>query len=124
VVDDEADGRDLVKRVLEGCGAQVFTAGAADEALALLERERPQLLVSDIGMPLVDGFELLRRIRALGPSRGGALPAIALTAFARAEDRAQALPRRLCRSCFQARGAVRAHCNRGKRGSRAGRNPE
>ena len=91
VVDDEADGRDLVKRVLEGCGAQVFTAGAADEALALLERERPQLLVSDIGMPLVDGFELLRRIRALGPSRGGALPAIALTAFAHAEDRAQAL---------------------------------
>jgi CheY-like chemotaxis protein len=91
VVDDEADGRDLVKRVLEGCGAEVFTAGAAHEALAILERERPQVLVSDIGMPHVDGFELLRRIRALGPTGGGTLPAIALTAFARAEDRTQAL---------------------------------
>jgi PAS domain S-box-containing protein len=91
VVDDEADGRDLVKRVLEGCGAEVFTAGAADEALAMLERERPQLLVSDIGMPQVDGFELLRRIRALGPDKGGQIRAIALTAFARAEDRTQAL---------------------------------
>jgi CheY-like chemotaxis protein len=91
VVDDEADGRDLVKRVLDDCGATVFTAGAADEALATLQRERPHVLVSDIGMPQVDGFELLQRIRALGPARGGDVPAIALTAFARAEDRTQAL---------------------------------
>jgi PAS domain S-box-containing protein len=91
VVDDEADGRELVKRVLKGCGAEVFTAGDADEALATLKRERPQLMVSDIGMPLVDGFELLRRIRALGSAHGGSLPAIALTAFARAEDRTRAL---------------------------------
>ena len=91
VVDDEADGRELVKRVLVDCGATVFTAGAADEALSLVEREQPQVLVSDIGMPQVDGFELLRRVRALGPAKGGAVPAIALTAFARAEDRTQAL---------------------------------
>jgi signal transduction histidine kinase/CheY-like chemotaxis protein len=91
VVDDEADGRELVKRVLVDCGATVFVAGAADEALSLVEREQPQVLVSDIGMPQVDGFELLRRVRALGPAKGGAIPAIALTAFARAEDRTQAL---------------------------------
>jgi CheY-like chemotaxis protein len=91
VVDDEADGRELVKRVLVDCGATVFVAGAADEALLLVEREQPQVLVSDIGMPHVDGFELLRRVRALGPAKGGAVPAIALTAFARAEDRTQAL---------------------------------
>ena len=69
----------------------MFTAGAADEALSLVEREQPQVLVSDIGMPHVDGFELLKRVRALGPAKGGAVPAIALTAFARAEDRTQAL---------------------------------
>jgi PAS domain S-box-containing protein len=91
VVDDEPDGRELVKRVLDACGATVFTAGTADEALAVLERSHPHVLVSDIGMPHVDGFELLQRIRALGPERGGLVPAIALTAFARAEDRTQAL---------------------------------
>jgi CheY-like chemotaxis protein len=91
VVDDEKDGRELVKRVLEGCGAEMFTAATADEALAMLTRVQPQVLVSDIGMPNVDGFELLRRIRALGADKGGALPAIALTAFARPEDRTQAL---------------------------------
>ena len=91
IVDDEADARDLVKRVLVDCGAEVLTATKATEALALVERERPHVLVSDIGMPEVDGFELLRRVRALGPSRGGNVPAIALTAFARSEDRARAL---------------------------------
>jgi PAS domain S-box-containing protein len=91
VVDDEADARDLVKRVLADCNALVLTAGKADEALLLVERERPDVLVSDIGMPDVDGFELLRRIRALGQARGGKVPAIALTAFARSEDRTRAL---------------------------------
>jgi CheY-like chemotaxis protein len=56
-----------------------------------VEAERPDILISDIGMPEVDGYELLRRIRALGPTRGGKVPAIALTAFARPEDRAHSL---------------------------------
>ncbi len=91
VVDDEADARDLVKRVLADCDAQVLVAATADEAIALVESERPHVLVSDIGMPEVDGFELLRRVRALGEARGGNLSAIALTAFARSEDRTRAL---------------------------------
>ncbi len=91
VVDDQGDARDLIKRVLEDCAAQVTTAGAADEAVMLLERVRPDLLITDIGMPDADGFELLRRVRALGAERGGNTPAIALTAFARSEDRTRAL---------------------------------
>jgi len=91
VVDDEADARELIKRILSDCHADVLTAATATEALALLQAERPDLLVSDIGMPEVDGFQLLDQVRALGPARGGNLPAIALTAFARSEDRIKAL---------------------------------
>ncbi len=91
VVDDDADGRDLVCRVLLESEATVFAAGNADEALALVDTHRPDILVSDIGMPDVDGYELLRRVRARGVSNGGRLPAIALTAFARSQDRTQAL---------------------------------
>ncbi len=91
VVDDQPDARELVARVLQDCNARVLTAGSAEDALALVERERPHVLVSDIGMPDVDGYELLRRVRALGEARGGKLPAIALTAFARSEDRTRAL---------------------------------
>jgi PAS domain S-box-containing protein len=93
VVDDQVDARELVARVLTDCKAEVFSAGTAEEALRLIELERPDVLVSDIGMPDMDGFELLRRIRALGPERGGRTPAIALTAFARSEDRTRALHR-------------------------------
>ena len=63
----------------------------ATRRLRLIEQQRPHVLVSDIGMPEVDGYELLKRVRALGTSRGGRLPAIALTAFARSEDRTRAL---------------------------------
>ena len=91
VVDDEADARDLLRRVLEECRAQVLTAASAVEALQILERERPQVLITDIGMPNVDGFEFLKRVRALGEAKGGRIPAIALTAFARTEDRTRAL---------------------------------
>jgi signal transduction histidine kinase/ActR/RegA family two-component response regulator len=91
VVDDEADARDLIARVLAECRAEVFTAGTADEALAAIERVRPHVLVSDIGMPNVDGYQLLRLVRELGLARGGGVPAIALTAFARSEDRTRAL---------------------------------
>jgi PAS domain S-box-containing protein len=91
VIDDEPDARELIATVLEECGAEVLSAGNAAEALMVVERERPHLLVSDIGMPNLDGFELLRRVRALGEARGGKVPAIALTAFARSQDRTRAL---------------------------------
>ncbi|MDQ3068361.1 MAG: PAS domain S-box protein [Acidobacteriota bacterium] len=91
VVDDQADARALIKRVLEDCGAVVATAENAADALAQLKAMGPDVLVSDIGMPGVDGFELLQSIRALGAAKGGDLPAIALTAFARSEDRTKAL---------------------------------
>jgi PAS domain S-box-containing protein len=91
VVDDQREARELILRVLEDCNAQVLTAASAAEALDLVETQRPDVLVSDIGMPEADGFELLRRVRALGAERGGRVPAIALTAFARSEDRTRAL---------------------------------
>ncbi|MHB8745607.1 MAG: PAS domain S-box protein [Gammaproteobacteria bacterium] len=91
VVDDERDARDLIRRVLADCDADVFTAANAHDGILLIEKERPHVLVSDIGMPDVDGFEFLKRVRALGGERGGKVPAIALTAFARSEDRTRAL---------------------------------
>ncbi|HEV7815995.1 MAG TPA: ATP-binding protein [Janthinobacterium sp.] len=91
VVDDEADARNLIKRILNDCQAEVCTAGSAAQALQLLLTEHPDVLVSDIGMPDIDGFELLTLIRALGPAKGGDLPAVALTAFARSDDRKRAL---------------------------------
>jgi len=91
VVDDEPDARDLTRRILLQCSAQVVTAGSASEALSLLESESPDVLVSDIGMPFTDGCELLKSIRGLGAAHHGNIPAIALTAFARAEDRVRAL---------------------------------
>jgi PAS domain S-box-containing protein len=89
VVDDEADARELIRRVLTGCGAEVITASSAAEALTLLDGS--DVMLSDIGMPEVDGYELLRRVRAMPAVRGGKIPAIALTAFARTEDRTRAL---------------------------------
>ncbi|MGZ8202963.1 MAG: response regulator [Burkholderiales bacterium] len=74
IVEDEADARELAKRVLADCNATVVTGGTAAEALAAVENERPDVIVSDIGMPDVDGYELLRRIRALGAARAGAHP--------------------------------------------------
>ncbi len=91
VVDDEQDARDLVKRLLCDCSAQVLTAASAAQALEVIEREAPDILVSDIGMPETDGYELLRMIRARESGDGTRLPAVALTAFARAEDRIRAL---------------------------------
>ena len=91
VVDDQADARTLIRRVLTDCGAEVMTASTVTDALAQIEAHTPDVLVSDIGMPDADGFELMRRVRALGPDRGGRVPAIALTAFARSEDRTRAL---------------------------------
>jgi PAS domain S-box-containing protein len=91
VVDDEADARMLVKRLLEDCAATVTTASGADEAVRLVAAERPHVLVSDVGMPGEDGYSLIRRVRALGADGGGDVPALALTAYARAEDRVRAV---------------------------------
>ena len=90
-VDDEPDARNLIRRVLEDCGARVFVAASAREGLELLRRERPDMLLSDIGMPGEDGYEFIRQVRQLRPDEGGRTPAAALTAFARAEDRTRAL---------------------------------
>jgi PAS domain S-box-containing protein len=91
VVDDDADARALIKHILEECHAEVLTAGSAMDALDLVVQGKPKVLLSDIGMPRVDGYELLKRVRALGEGIAGDLNAIALTAFARSEDRARAL---------------------------------
>lgn len=91
VVDDEPDSLAMVARVLRTCGCMVFTAGNASDALNVLKQERPSVLVSDIGMPKEDGYSLLKRVRSLPASEGGATPAIALTAFARSEDRRRAI---------------------------------
>ncbi|HEY0406842.1 MAG TPA: PAS domain S-box protein [Pyrinomonadaceae bacterium] len=91
VVDDEADTRELLSVVLGRCGAEVTTAGSVVEALDLIERLRPDVLVSDIGMPGEDGYELIRKVRALAPEKGGRVPAVALTAYARTEDRLRVL---------------------------------
>ena len=91
VVDDDADGRHLIVRLLQDCGAQVVEAADAHAALGLIREAPPTVLISDIGMPDVDGYELLRRVRSLPPERGGRIPAVALTAFARSEDRTRAL---------------------------------
>ncbi|HEY2589684.1 MAG TPA: ATP-binding protein [Tepidisphaeraceae bacterium] len=90
-VDDEPDSRGLVRHVLEACGARVLTAASSAEALQLLSQQRPDMILSDIGMPGEDGYEFLRKVRALPPESGGRTPAAALTAFARSEDRMRAL---------------------------------
>jgi CheY-like chemotaxis protein/anti-sigma regulatory factor (Ser/Thr protein kinase) len=91
VVDDEADARDLVATVLRGSGAEVTTASSAERGLELLIQSPPAVLLSDIGMPNTDGYELIRRVRALAETRGAQTPAVALTAYAREQDRRRAL---------------------------------
>jgi CheY-like chemotaxis protein len=91
VVDDEPDARALVKRLLEDCKAVVATAGSADEAVKMIAQQRPDVIVSDIGMPGEDGYSLIKRVRALSPEAGGRTPAVALTAYARANDRMKAI---------------------------------
>jgi CheY-like chemotaxis protein len=91
VVDDEPDALALVTRLLEHCDARVTTATTAAEAMEKLQLEQPDVLVSDVGMPNEDGYAFIRRVRLLPRERGGAVPAIALTAYARAEDRMKAI---------------------------------
>jgi CheY-like chemotaxis protein len=89
VVDDEVDARELVGTLLHAHGADVMTAGSAAQAIELVEKQVPTLIVSDIGMPAMDGYALIDRVRLL--SRASKIPAIALTAYAREEDRRRAL---------------------------------
>ena len=91
VVDDEPDARTLVQSVLEDGGAIVTTAKGAAEGLEAIRIALPDVIVSDIGMPEVDGYEFVRRLRELPREQGGRIPAVALTAYARAEDRRKAL---------------------------------
>ncbi|MGB3138058.1 MAG: ATP-binding protein, partial [Nodosilinea sp.] len=90
-VDDSVDTREFLTVLLSQYGAEVVTAGSASEALEILRTWQPDVLISDIGMPEIDGYSLIQQIRALPADQGGAVPAIALTAYARDEDQRQAL---------------------------------
>lgn len=91
VVDDEADSRDFATTVLEECQAQVKAVDSVAAALEVITEWQPDVLVSDIGMPREDGYALIRKVRSLPPEQGGKIPAAALTAYARADDRTRAI---------------------------------
>jgi len=91
VVDDDEDAREMLRAALNSYGAEVITTPGASQALDALASENIDVLVSDINMPEIDGYELIRRVRAMKPEQGGRIPAVALTAYARAEDRLRAL---------------------------------
>jgi CheY-like chemotaxis protein len=86
LVEDDDDSRGLLETVLRYCGALVTAVASAREAMRTIERVTPDVLLSDISMPDQDGYWLIRAIRALPPDRGGAVPAIAVTAFAHPHD--------------------------------------
>jgi len=90
IVDDEPDARELLVELLTPCQASVVVASNASEALQAVLETRPDAVISDIGMPDEDGYALLRSIRSLPPERGGNVPAMALTAFGRSEDKERA----------------------------------
>jgi PAS domain S-box-containing protein len=91
VVDDDEDAREMLRAALNSYGAEVITTPGASQALDAIASENIDVLVSDINMPEIDGYELIRRVRAMKPEQGGRIPAVALTAYARAEDRLRAL---------------------------------
>ena len=91
VVEDDEDTREVLRVMLEMCGARVICAGSARDGLQTFRREHPQAIVSDIAMPGEDGLGLLRRLRSLPASEGGLTPAVALTAHAGTEQRIQTL---------------------------------
>lgn len=91
VVEDEADARDFLTAALQQWGAVVTAAASTREALQCLSQVQPQVLLSDIGMPEEDGYVLIREVRSLPADQGGAIPAIAVTAYARQEDRLRAI---------------------------------
>jgi len=91
VVEDEADSREAIAAVLERYGARVMAAASAAQAIEALEAATPDVLVSDIGMPEVDGYDLIRTVRRLAQERGGGLPALALTAYVAEGERHKAV---------------------------------
>ncbi|MDQ3186852.1 MAG: ATP-binding protein [Pseudomonadota bacterium] len=91
VLDDELDARELIKQILSRCQAIVTTATTASEGLELLATEKPDVIISDIGMPEKNGYQFIREVRILPAESGGRTPAIALTAFARPEDKINAM---------------------------------
>ena len=90
MVDDEPDTRELIRKILTRCQAGVTTAASATEGLELLETIVPDVIVSDIGMPEKNGYQFIREVRSRSLGNGGSIPAIALTAFARPQDEANA----------------------------------
>jgi CheY-like chemotaxis protein len=91
IVDDEPDAREMLRVMLGQFGIQVKTSASVQEALELLEKWKPDVLISDVGMPNEDGYALILQVRALSHERGGSIPAIALTGYSRLEDRSQLL---------------------------------
>ncbi|BAY10760.1 response regulator [Calothrix sp. NIES-2098] len=91
VVDDDTDTRHFLTVALQQAGAEVRAVDSVNEALSAIQQDPPDILISDIGMPEEDGYTLIRKVRLLEPEQGGRIPAIALTAYAREEDTAQAL---------------------------------
>ncbi|BAY64912.1 two-component hybrid sensor and regulator [Calothrix brevissima NIES-22] len=91
VVDDEDDSRDFIATVLQQAQAEVQAAPSVQEALEIIQQWKPDVIVSDIGMPIEDGYSFIRKVRSLPPEQGGDIPAAALTAYARAEDRMRAI---------------------------------
>ena len=91
VVDDELDARQIIMTILERSGADVRTATSVTAAMQTMDTWRPDVLISDIGLPVEDGYALIDRIRSRSPEQGGQIPALALTAYARKEDRARIL---------------------------------
>jgi len=91
IVDDEPDGRALLDRLLKEAGAEVHAAQGALEAIGILQREPVDVILSDIGMPGLDGYEFMRRVRALDDPQIRGVPAIAVTAYAREDDRQRSL---------------------------------
>jgi signal transduction histidine kinase/CheY-like chemotaxis protein len=91
VVDDDAEHAELVRRILVACNASVTTCASVPQCLAALPASKPHVLLTDIGLRETDGYALIRQLRALPPAHGGTLPAVALTALARSEDRRQAM---------------------------------
>jgi CheY-like chemotaxis protein len=90
-VDDEADAREVISLALRTAGAEVAAVESVSQAMNLMERWQPDALVSDIGMPHEDGYSFIRRVRGLAPEKGGSIPAVALTALARTQDRLKIL---------------------------------
>jgi CheY-like chemotaxis protein len=91
VVDDDPDALQLVKRVLEKCNARVTAFATGADCLAKLPALRPTVLITDVGMPGMDGYSLIKAVRALPADQGGDTPAVALTAHARSVDRRRAM---------------------------------